>query len=183
MRILIVLPLLVALGTSTANAQAPGLTPTQVTSEPVTVETRYGWQLLLGDLAWIAASVATEEEVVSVGMYLGVAPAIHLAHGNPGRAMGSVALRASLPFAGAMIGLQMDSANCDDEYFCGLGGLLLGGLLGVMSASAIDAGLLAKKSRRVERPRGVLQLGGISANPGLAPTANRGLSLGLSGTF
>jgi hypothetical protein len=182
-RVLVSIPLLLVLGAGTARAQAPGLTPITTTEAPETIEERYGWQILLADLAAIAAGAATEEGEITLAAYLGGGPVIHLAHGSPGRAMGSLALRAGLPLAGALLGVAIEEPSCEGEFLCGVGGLIIGGTLGVLTASAIDIGVLAKKSRRVERPRGLLRLGSIDANPSLAPTRDHGMSLGLSGTF
>lgn len=186
MRLFICLPLLLVHGAGTARAQAPGLTPSApatITAEPETVQVRYGWQILIADVAAIAAGAATEEGGITVAMYLGGGPIIHLAHGSVGRAMGSLALRAGLPVTGMFLGIAIEEPSCQGEFLCGFGGMVIGGAIGVLAASAIDIGILAKKSRRVERPRGLLQLGSINANPSLAPTPDRGMSLGLSGTF
>ncbi|HUH01382.1 MAG TPA: hypothetical protein VML75_05260 [Kofleriaceae bacterium] len=183
MRIIVVLPLFLVLSAGTARAQAPGLTPTTMSAQPETVQVRYGWQILLADLAAIAAGAATDEGEITLAVYLGGGPVIHLAHGNVGSAMGSLALRAGLPLAGALLGIAIEEPSCEGEFLCGFGGMIIGGTLGVLAASAIDIGVLAKKSRRVERPRGLIQVGSINANPSLAPTLDRGMSLGLSGTF
>jgi hypothetical protein len=108
----------------------------------------YGWQILGIDAATVFAAGAAPNAVAPVAPYilLGSGPAVHLAHGHPGRALGSALLRAGLPAAGLFIGAA--SANCsqsniDDDDLCGLGEAIVGGLVGVASAEIIDAGFLA----------------------------------------
>jgi hypothetical protein len=165
-----------------ARAQAPGTVAMDVVETEV-VEERYGWQIAAVDGASVALAIAmaaAEYDDVAGQVFIGTwslgAPAVHVAHGNPGRAVVSLGLHVGLPRAGAAIGAA--SATCTEgEWFCGLGEAAVGFLLGGITATAVDAGLLAVERRTIERPRRGFQA---------APTASAGngsYSLGLIGRF
>jgi hypothetical protein len=92
----------------------------------------------------------------ALGTYLLGAPVTHFAHDNPGRGLGSLALRAGLPFAFGAIGAT--SEDCSGDDFCGLGGAVLGGLLGIATAITVDAAVLGYEEVPIE-PEGVTNLG------------------------
>ena len=77
-------------------------------AEPVT--NWYGWQLLVTDGASVAVFTAgasagsTSPVMVRLAGYLVGAPIVHLAHGRPGAAAGSLGLRALLPILGVYVG-------------------------------------------------------------------------------
>jgi hypothetical protein len=127
---------------------------------PPTEERWYGWQTLTTDgasflLAIVAGASSDSFEgagaiaVLSLGGYLLGGPSVHFAHENPGRAFGSLALRGGLPLAFGAVGVQLESCQ-DGEFLCGVGGAVLGGLLGIVSAIAIDASLLGWEQVPVE---------------------------------
>lgn len=93
---------------------------------PAAGYTWYGWQPLLGDAA--------------------ASPMIHAAHGHEPRGIGSLALRVAAPLGGLLLGsaiaTHMDQ-NCSHEDLCGLGGALLGGLVGTLTAIVLDDGVLS----------------------------------------
>lgn len=93
----------------------------------------------------------------ALGTYLFGGPATHFAHGNPGRGVGSLALRAGLPFAFGAIGANSEDCSESDD-FCGLGGAVLGGLLGIATAITVDAAVLGHEEVPIE-PEGVTNLG------------------------
>lgn len=113
---------------------------------------RYGGQIVLADLAGLLGAIVvgttTDNAGLGLGMYLLAAPAVHLAHGKPGTAAGSLLLHIGAPIAGAFLGLALGSTACTggDFDFCGVGGLLLGGLAGMAGATTIDAVGLARKT-------------------------------------
>lgn len=117
----------------------------------------YGAPMVALDVLAIAASTASVLSPLSAGGYewafaanavttLG-SPIFHLAHHNPGRALGSLALRLTLPIAGAVAGAAMsDGGPC-----FGIEGIAIGSVAGSVLAAALDDGLLAHE----ERPVGV----------------------------
>ena len=123
----------------------------------------YGWQTLATDgasvvVALLGVAVSDGSERLGQGMgytaLLGYAlggPVVHAVHGNPGRAIGSLALRGGLPLAAGYAGSALEDCP-DDADFCGLGGALLGGTLGVLGAILIDAAALGREERIEARP-------------------------------
>lgn len=126
----------------------------------------YGWQTLSLDGALIAGTIAilvladgsdrgnTLALVPAAGFVLG-GPTIHLVHHEPWRALGSLGLRAGLPVIGGAMGIGV-FATCPppegDYGSCGLGELVVGTALGIVAASLIDGGALARESAK---PRGL----------------------------
>jgi hypothetical protein len=120
----------------------------------------YGWQTLTTDGASVVlllAAAATADSgratgalgALSLGGYLLGGPVVHLVHDNPGRALGSFALRGGLPIVLGAVGVQLE--DCEDgEFFCGVGGAVIGGLLGIVGAIVIDASVLARDEVPVE---------------------------------
>jgi hypothetical protein len=122
----------------------------------------YGWQNLAVDGGALAFSVAAAgvdssdspggSENLTQALLLGAVvgygaggPAIHLVHGHPWKALGSLGLRGGLPVLGGAIGLA--SATCPppdggDYGNCGLGELIMGAAAGVVIALVIDDGFL-----------------------------------------
>jgi hypothetical protein len=131
----------------------------------------YGWQSLSADGAalvlLIAAGASSDQRnhlpdvfgYGSLGMYLLGGPATHLMHDSPGRALGSLAMRAGLPFAFGAIGFQLEDCSGDSDYdLCGFGGAILGGVLGIATAITIDAAVLSHEEVPVAS-RGVPNVG------------------------
>jgi hypothetical protein len=103
------------------------------------------------------------------GGYLLAAPIVHVAHGNPGRAVASLGLRVGLPVAFFGVGALVE--DCQGREFCGLASLVIGVPLGMATAIALDAAVLARDT--VERPLAILPtltVGSGSASPGLGGT-------------
>jgi hypothetical protein len=116
-------------------------------AEPEPPQRWYGWQLLIADgsatgLILLAAEMTDGDLPGAVGLLLYASPIVHALHGNPGRAAASLGLRAVLPFAGALIGIEASNSGCGL-----LGGeceaLPTGVVVGYALAVLIDAGLLA----------------------------------------
>jgi hypothetical protein len=110
---------------------------------------------LLEDSAPPAANLAA-----GLGMagYVAGAPTIHIVHGRPGAATGSVLLRLGLPVVGGLVGDRL--ATCPppsgDYGNCGLGEIVVGFLGGIVAASVIDATALSWEdpSPKIEAPPG-----------------------------
>lgn len=139
----------------------------------------YGWQTLLTDgaalmfLLALGASDRGAEDTfasASVGTYLLGGPVVHAAHGNWGRAAGSLGLRAGAPVVGVALGLELE--DCHGEDFCGFRGALIGGSIGLAAAVAIDSAALARETVR-ETPPIVPAMG----------TGKNGTWFGVSGKF
>lgn len=129
----------------------PALSP--VTVGPADHETvpSYRWQIVAADAASVVLLYAAQYErtlEVSGVTYLGGGPVIHLAHGNPGRAATSLALRVGLPLLGGMIGNTHAHGDDFDP------GVLVGMAVGAGVAMIADAAVIAPSTveRTVTRP-------------------------------
>jgi len=159
--------------TGEAGSPRPGESPS-----PTPASTWYGWQTLVLDGftgALVLASGSWESGLLasSVTLALG-APLIHVAHGEGVNAGASFVLRVTLPFMGVLAGVLADSQACSKPHVdggtCIPPGAIVGGLAGIVAASALDAAVLG-------RPH---------ARPTVAPAAtalHRGATVGLAGTF
>jgi hypothetical protein len=132
----------------------------------------YGWQTLLSDLGviglWSAAYAVDDAKYGSaspqnydiatnvlgwagLAVYALGAPAIHAAHGNGRKALGSLGLRIGLPLGGALAGALIGSATCggsnsnDDVVSCPVIFGLLGFLGGGVAAPIVDAAVVARE--------------------------------------
>lgn len=158
---------------ATASSTAPDVTPQ-------TREHWYGWQTLVIDVTSLAvlitgaAATSPSNEwgdtlvVAGLGGYLLGAPITHVVHDSPGRGLGSLALRAGIPFLGGVVGLSA-SEGCtsgDDNVGCRIGAAALGGVLGMVAAAAIDATLLGHE--RVPLDSTGVQSVGVSLGRGHA---------------
>lgn len=116
----------------------------------------YGWQTLATDggaVLLIAASLATIDgsrdtasEALAwgaLGAYALGAPVVHFAHSNPGRGLGSVAMRIGGPIVLGFVGTVLEDCRGGGHDFCGLSGALLGASAGILGAVAVDAAVLA----------------------------------------
>ncbi len=177
-------------GASQRRAQAP-----RVSSERDAVAPRehwYGDQTLVvdaiatslvvgGAIGFETATRGRDRDAASAVIIIGGlglaagAPVVHLAHGRPGAALGSLGLRVGLALGGgltgALTGALVGGRSCTksdaDIPPCVVVGELLGGGAGVIAAAAIDASTLAYE-------------------PALAPVVGydgRAFSLGIQGTF
>jgi len=181
---LLTLPLALTLLSAPAGAQV--VDPQAPPSEP-TARAGSGWfggQVLAADLLGVAAGVGVSRAVDSayplVLTWALAAPAVHLAHGDPGGAAGSLLLHLAAPVAGAVIGYGIDSAHCGpDEWFCGIGGLALGGLVGMIVATTVDAAFLSNTPRD-ERLAHRTHRTHALAVPTVAVNPNGGFVLGLA---
>jgi hypothetical protein len=161
------LPLVLALSASCfasiAHAEETSersATPPAPASAGETAGGWYGWQTLIADGASVAvtalgaASQIAPVGFMGVGGYLLGAPSVHVAHGNPGRAVGSLLLRAGLPVLGFAAGAaafhQPDSQACAGREECwnfsGLAEGLALGLAGIATSVALDAAVFARES-------------------------------------
>ncbi|MBX3129021.1 MAG: hypothetical protein KF718_20055 [Polyangiaceae bacterium] len=137
----------------------------------------YGWQTLtldgaaLGTLLLAAAADSSELVVVS-GLTYAVGPAlVHTGHGRPGAALGSIALRLGGPAIGGYLGSAPSGSD--------LGTAVLGVLLGMAGAIALDSAVLARKDAPVAGSRAAH---GVRWVP-RAHVERTSATLGLDGVF
>lgn len=130
----------------------------------------YRRHLLAVDLSSLALAYPTQG-ISAVGLIIG-SPIVHAVHGNWGRAIGSLVLRAGLPVAGGFIG------GAGGGGWEGLGmGVVLGGVV----ALVIDYNMAYKNI--APKKQAAFQFGTLSASPQLNITQKGGFSLGFNGRF
>jgi hypothetical protein len=103
----------------------------------------YGWQILIGDAAVLTVATVTQNPSVAYG-WVGSGAIVHLFHGNAHWSFASAALRAGLPIVGAIVGVA-SAEGCKGDW-CGFGPLIAGGVIGMVSAEAIDVAAFAYDS-------------------------------------
>jgi hypothetical protein len=171
----------------TSPATAPGSGSGASAATPPPDSHWYGWQILAADLVTLGtlslctsaadAGIDADYCALTVIPWVTGAAAIHWAgHGNPLRALVSVALHAGLPLAGAYLG---DAARCDGCAEEGDMNVLIGVVAGVVFATLLDT---AFSIEAVPRAPAVSRRSGPTLTPTLA-TGGGALGLGLAGTF
>jgi len=187
-----VVVLAVLLPTVTARADiftAPATSPSSGVSAPAPLPDShwYGWQILAADLVTLGtlslcasaadAGIDTDYCALTVIPWVTGAAAIHWAgHGNPLRALASVALHAGLPIAGGYLG---DASRCDGCAEEGDMNLLIGVVGGVVFATLLDT---AFSIESMPRAPAVSRRSGPTLTPTLA-TGGGALAVGVAGTF
>jgi hypothetical protein len=169
------------LASTAAFAEPPEVTPQlkPVPDQPL-VES-YRLQTAVADGIALLTLVAAHDQSVTgefgFGMYLLGAPIIHIIHRRPGRALGSLALRAGIPLTAALLlasshqnSCPSDSTQCDD--LSGIGLAAIGLIGGATLASILDTAFLAKGDDPPARSWG----------PAVTPS-HGGVTLGVAGSF
>jgi hypothetical protein len=181
LRLLLTVLLAGAIVTSSTAAhaeQAPAPAPA-----PETPGYWYGWQVLAVDAAClgVAAMVGDSNDelagnIAGLGLFLGSA-VVHLGHGRPGAAVGSVGLRGGGVFMGMIVGVAMsDCDHSEDGGMCSFGPAVLGGGIGFLTGVAIDAAFLAREEGTPAATRDPALGFAVTPRPG-------GMTLSLGGTF
>lgn len=171
------LPILLAIVTtsSIAAAQPPGLTPPQEPAAPERVEVAPAYRLQTAGVDLSALVMMSTGSSVGVGVGVATlalgAPALHLYHHQPGRAVASLGLRVGLPLAGMAIGAAGAQKGTDAEIALPA----IGAVIGVVAASAIDIGYLSR-AEDTAKPARVLA-------PTFAAGPNGNVRFGIGGTF
>ena len=168
------------------------------------VDAWYGWQTLAFDgaalamgLTLVAANPADGTVAGTLGYGAGAtfllgAPAVHLAHEHPWKALASVGLRAGLPVVTALMGgfFASSSGRHDSrpsvdgavqEFGYVWAGVVLGSLVGAVGASALDATFIAHERVPAVPPRAT-----VGAITTWAPTVSllpQGAAVGVRGTL
>jgi hypothetical protein len=154
-------------------------------TEPRHVQRWYGWQTLLTDggaLVLLATGAQSNDPnstilEASLATYVLGGPVVHLAHGRLAPAGTSLLLRIGLPMGG--LGLGLFAGGCSLDACSSPGTLVAGMAVGVISAIAVDAGVLSYED--VEVPAS-----SVPASVRLAPlydAKRRPAGLGLVGVF
>jgi hypothetical protein len=168
-------------------ARAEDPVPPDAPSPP----TWYGWQTLLLDVSatavWGAAlqtqTSSAQNTTLIAGLALyGLAPVVHLAHGNFRKAGLSAVLRVGFPAAGLLVGALLGAAadgrvsgtSGDDISATALFGAA-GFLGGFVAAMAVDDSVVAREPR----PPGPLS----EVRPLFVPTTGGGGTFALAGRF
>jgi len=173
--------------TAAAQPPSPTWTPQPAPTNQVMERTdKYGSQIVLADLASVAFMVAVintggagDLSLFSALSFATFSPTVHFVHGNVEGGVGSIVLHVMAPILGASIGYQVDFRLWGkDEFLPGFGGFVIGGLVGAVSATALDAIVLAQKTTREPVvPRA------YSLAPRVSVLPHGGFSLGLGGTM
>lgn len=165
-------------------ASTPAHADVVLNADTDTVDVSYRSHILLADGAAVAmllaAGASGSEGLGNAALATGAlgGPLVHLAHGNPGRALGSLALRTGLTYGGLALGAASctqgahDGEGGEEGWEC-LGSALVGGMVGYGAAAIIDATVLGHQTRRA-RP--------LPVAPQLGMTRT-GMQVGISGTF
>ena len=147
----------------------------------------YGGQIVLVDLGAVLVGALASQQAQSATpilvSWIFASPVVHVVHGHPGRALGSLLLHVGMPIVGAYVGVQAEDCgnSSSDSGFCGLGGLVLGGLAGMIAATTIDAAFLAQSSD--EHPVQLAGGRGGASTPALSIGHRGDVTLGWRGTF
>lgn len=172
---------------SPAASTAPSLTPPSMTlstvgqaDDPdVVVEKSYGTSILavdgLGVGMLLLAGAADSPGLAYAGLAtMAFGPGmVHAAKGRHGEALGSMVLRPGAVVVGARLGYELENCSENNDDWCGLGGIFLGGIVGYGAAVVVDAGFLAREKKIVRQHQ---------LTPQLAASSD-GMRVGLSGTF
>ena len=179
MRTPILVALIAASTATAARAAEPAPAPSLTAPAPETTRVNFGGQIVLADVSTLVLATVVAQKTGDGHLFLAyplAAPLVHVAHGDGRGAMGSLALHAGLPVAGAFLGFAVNRAGCGSgEFMCGLGGFGIGGLVGLVSATLIDATYLAHVERPVARPARSIPTPTVAVAPG------GGLMLGMAG--
>jgi hypothetical protein len=147
----------------------------------------YGYQTLLVDAAAGAMIFKGRGPIPALGgvAYVLGPIVVHASNRQSGGVVvADVALRLALPVVGALVGAPVaaDNASCtgnDSPPLCkpayAIGGAIIGGISGMVLASAIDATLLARVERERKPPR-------VSITPAVSG-GNHSRAVGVVGTF
>jgi hypothetical protein len=160
--------------------------PLESKAQPATTPW-YGYQLMLSDLASFAMIATGTDVGVAAGLVsLAFAPSVvHGLHKRSPQAVLSPVFRVGFTFLGGAVGASLESCG-PNTMFCGLGGALVGGGLGFLTAVVLDWSLLSSDwgMEAPEPPassRTPALIGQLSA--GVAPLKNGGATVVLGGRF
>ena len=159
---------------------------------PPTTRQWYGYQLMLNDAASIvlmagALGGGSSATVGGLSFFFG-GSVIHGLHKQAGWAVASPLMRVGFAVVGGLVGVAAENCHSTDD-FCGLGGLVVGGGLGLLTAMIVDYSVAwtdgtSATETDVGQPIAKSRSSRISfASAGLAPLRDGGASLVLGGRF
>lgn len=159
---------LLGAATFASPAQAADPVPAEPAAAPAEPSSHwYGYQTLATDggaVAFAVALAASHDQASQQGLAVGTlavygfgGPTVHFAHQQVGKGFLDMGLRLGLPIVagllGGAIGYATAAPSSEQNWFSKLdgevSGAALGGLLGVISASTIDAAFLAREPASV----------------------------------
>lgn len=140
----------------------------------------YGYEILALDVPVGFISSRVPDALFAMPL---TGPMVHLANGQPGRALGSLALRGGLPLLGAFGLLATAHCGGNSEELCGLGQFLVGGLAGFALAEIIDVAVLAWKDGADESRPPTRAHKSFEIAPSVAASANGAMGFGVVGRF
>ncbi len=191
-----------------AKAQSPDpATPPEESLDPspgqawaagrTTPDASYGADIVLADVSVVAFGTAlfvttknsTHNSILLVDALAWslVSPVVHAAHGRPGWGAASLLLHVGLPVAGAFVGAKTASCpaireDSDPDPLCGIVNVFVGAGLGLISATILDAAILAQTHD--DASGGVAARGAAAASAPMVSVARNGdLTFGWRGTF
>lgn len=174
------------------SAAPPAYTPVPVREE----KKWYGWQTLIVDGATVVTTIgvapASSSGAAAVfwsGYLLG-GPIVHWSNGQLGKGFASLGIRVGAPlvlgFTGALIGASGggDRDSNSDDVSAAAVGAAVGILAGYVTAVAIDAAVLARKTVKVSAEAERRSRNKVKWSPtaGYDPK-QRSFSMGVGGTF
>ena len=138
-------------------------------------------------LTLAAASAVTDSSALLAGagaLYLLGPTAIHAYQDRSFAIMAtSIGMRAAFPATGALLGYAIDRNSCGpEEWFCGLGGFVVGFMSGYVAAVVVDDGLLAGPRQEWVEPRRYAARGISVRGAGVLPGPG-GATMAITGTF
>jgi hypothetical protein len=167
------------------------------TSGPTTPDASYGADIVLADVSVIALGTAlfaaTKSSDHSAILLIDAlawsltSPLVHAAHGRPGWGAASLLLHVGLPLAGAFVGAKsvdcpVIRADSDPDPLCGAVNVVVGAGLGLISATILDAAILAQTHD--DTSGAVAARGAAAASAPMVSVARNGdLTFGWRGTF
>jgi hypothetical protein len=161
----------------------------------------YGYQTLITDgtaATMLALGALLEGDrgvpliALGVATYAGGGPIVHLAHGRPWAALGSLGVRVGIPGVGLgifVVSVPWGFETCRRDDCSGLGVALLGGIVGsalffggIIGGIVLDAGVLSREEVPARRPANVPHPTITSLAPSFDPRTST-ISLAAGGTF
>jgi hypothetical protein len=155
------------LSAAPARADEASSEDPQKADQPQTESRWYGYQTLATDGAALAFGLLSAKTdgatprgifgTLALGSYLAGGPIVHLGNGHPGKALGSFGLRTAVPVTAALLGGALGAAASTNDGFLGnlpgtIEGMALGLMVGVVTASVVDAAVLARETVPHEPP-------------------------------
>jgi hypothetical protein len=154
----------------------------------------YGWETLVTDGAAlgffaVAEAVRGDHTAVAIaavgafGSYAFGGPAVHIAHGRYGVALGDLGLRVGAPLLFALAAVATTNpASCFTGQFCPSFALVAIGYLGAMAIDSAGLSWSSESGQAAHAKRALERREGVRIAP-LVWAAPRGMNAGVGGVF